>query len=262
LLPNATRCQTAVYDQGMPDGPYRIDWEWEEILLACDLVAQNGWRQLDESDPRVQELSGILQRISMHPLEARLPSFRNAAGVARKTYNIATVHPDYVGPPSNGNKLDKTVLEAFLKGRKQMHRDAVTIRRAAETDEPGNASQLVGDEYESVMEGRYLLRLHRVWERKPALREKKIRSVQAKGLPLECEACGFDFGQIYGDRGQGFIECHHVEPLHETGERPTTIRDLALLCSNCHRMIHRKPPWPTPAQLRDIIYGQSSSPSS
>jgi 5-methylcytosine-specific restriction protein A len=107
-----------------------------------------------------------------------------------------------------------------------------------------------------VTSPRYLLRLHRVWERKPALREKKIRSVQARGEALACEACGFDFGQTYGDRGQGFIECHHVEPLHQTGERATTIRDLALLCSNCHRMIHRKPPWPTPAQLRDIIHGQ------
>ncbi len=97
----------------MPDGPHRIDWEWEEIVLACDLVEQNGWRQLDASDPRVQELSDLLRRMSMHPLEGRLPTFRNAAGVARKTYNIATVHPDYLGPPSNGNKLDKKVLDEF-----------------------------------------------------------------------------------------------------------------------------------------------------
>jgi 5-methylcytosine-specific restriction enzyme A len=231
----------------MPDGPHRIDWEWEEIVLACDLVAQNGWRQLDASDPRVQELSGLLQQMSIHPLEARLPSFRNAAGVARKTYNIATVHPSYVGPPSNGNKLDKEVLDEFLDDYDQMHRFAQNLRQAAAEDEPGNAPQAIGDEYESVMEGRYLVRLHRVRERKPALRERKIRSVLAHGGTLACEACGFDFGQIYGDRGQGFIECHHVEPLHQTGERATTIRDLALLCSNCHRMIHRKPPWPTPA---------------
>ena len=252
-LPNAT-----AYHQDMADGPHRIDWEWEEIVLACDLVAQNGWHQLDASDSRVRELSGLLQRMSMHPLEDRLPSFRNAAGVARKTYNIATVHPDYVGPPSNGNKLDKRVLDEFLDDPEQMQRYAQSLRQAAERDELGNVSQLVGDEYESVLEGRYLLRLHRVRERKPALREKKIRSVQARGDVLACEACGFDFGQTYGDRGQGFIECHHVEPLHQTGERATTIRDLALLCSNCHRMIHRKPPWPTPAQLRDIIDGQPS----
>ena len=124
----------------MPDGPHRIDWEWEEIVLACDLVAQNHWRQLDASDPRVRELSDLLQRMSIHPLEARLPSFRNAAGVARKTNNIATVHPNYVGPPSNGKKLDKRVLDDFLDDYEQMHRFAQSLRRAAEEDEPGNAS--------------------------------------------------------------------------------------------------------------------------
>ena len=245
----------------MPAGARRIDWEWEEIVLACDLVAQHGWRQLDANDPRVQELSGILQRMSIHPLGARLPNFRNSAGVAQKTRNIATVHPDYTGRPSNGSKLDREVLDEFLKDYDQMHRFAQRLRRAAERDEPENTLQFVGDEYESVLEGRYLLRLHRVLERNSTLREKKIRSVQGRGEPLTCEACNFDFRQTYGDRGQGFIECHHIEPLHQTGERSTSIRDLALLCSNCHRMIHRKPPWPTPAQLRDIIRGQASRQS-
>jgi 5-methylcytosine-specific restriction protein A len=241
----------------MPGGARRIDWTWEEIVLACDLAAQNGWRQLDESDSRVRELSSLLQKMSIHPLDARLPSFRNFAGVAQKTRNITTVHPDYVGRPSNGNKLDREVLLEFLDDPQRMHGYAQSLRQAAADDEPENAPQLIGDEEESVLEGRYLLRIHRVRERNPALRAKKIRTVRARGEPLVCEACGFDFGKTYGDRGQGFIECHHVEPLHQTRERSTTINDLALLCSNCHRMIHRKPPWPTPAQLRDLIHGQT-----
>jgi 5-methylcytosine-specific restriction enzyme A len=237
----------------------RLDWEWEEIVLACDLVAENGWRQLDESDPRVRELSEILHRMSIHPLDARLPNFRNFAGVARKTQNIADRHPDHVGPISNGNKLDQEVLDEFIANREHMHRYAQHLRYAAAKDEPVDNLQDIGDEYESVLEGRYLLRMHRVWERKPALRAKKIQSVQARGDSLVCEACDFDFEKMYGDRGQGFIECHHVEPLHQTGERSTSIKDLALLCSNCHRMIHRKPPWPTPAQLRAIILDQTSN---
>jgi len=126
----------------MPDGPHRIDWEWEEIVLACDLVAQNAWRQLDANDPRVRELSDMWQRMSMHPLEDRLPSFRNAAGVARKTYNIATVHPDYVGPPSNGNKLDKEVLDDFIDDPERMYGYAQSLRRAAERDELGTSRSL------------------------------------------------------------------------------------------------------------------------
>ncbi len=240
----------------MPGGARRLDWTWEEIVLACDLVAQNGWRQLDEGHPRVQELSNLLQKMSIHPVDARLPNFRNFAGVAQKTRNIETVHPDYVGRPSNGSKLDKEVLLEFLSDPQRMHGYAQRLREAAAKDEPVAISQILGDEDESVLEGRYLLRMHKVWERKPALRAKKIKAVQARGEPLRCEACDFDFEQTYGDRGQGFIECHHVQPLHETGERSTTIKDLALLCSNCHRMIHRKPPWPTPVQLRELISEQ------
>ncbi|MGV9346354.1 HNH endonuclease [Streptomyces spiralis] len=62
--------------------------------------------------------------------------------------------------------------------------------------------------------------------------------------------CGFDFSTVYGERGQGYIECHHVVPLHETGEGTKKLADLALICSNCPRMIHRCAPGPTPAGLR------------
>lgn len=109
------------------------------------------------------------------------------------------------------------------------------------------------------MEGRYLLRWHAYRERNPALRRKKITSVIAAGGSLACEVCEFDFGDFYGERGHGYIECHHVEPLHVGGERARGIRDLALLCSNCHRMIHTRPPWPTPAELRELIRRQANA---
>ena len=52
--------------------------------------------------------------------------------------------------------------------------------------------------------------------------------------------CQFDFYKIYGDLGKGFIEAHHRVPLSEIdGEKITTLEDLALVCSNCHRMLHK-----------------------
>lgn len=65
-----------------------------------------------------------------------------------------------------------------------------------------------------------------------------------------------DFKEVFnkdGSRGNGFIECHHNIPLHNSEqERITKTRDLSLLCSNCHRMIHRKKKWLTVQQLKDI----------
>lgn len=56
-----------------------------------------------------------------------------------------------------------------------------------------------------------------------------------------CKVCGFNFQEKYGEWGKDFIEVHHSIPLAENGERETDVKkDLTVVCSNCHRMIHRK----------------------
>jgi len=235
------------------------DWEWDEIVLACDLVAENGWRQIDHSSPKVAELSELLQRMTLHPEESRLPNFRSESSVARKTADIATWHPGYQRKRTNGNRLDREVMAEFRARPDVMHALAESIRETVATGEPLDFPSGVGYEGESEMEGRYLLRIHAYYERDRTLRQKKIKSALSAGRPIACEVCEFDFAVIYGERGKDYIECHHVEPLHVGGEKPRSIKDLALLCSNCHRMIHRKPPWPTPAELAELIEHQRRS---
>jgi len=242
---------------GMDGAGRNPDWAWDELVLACDIVMQNGGRQLPADNPQVVELSELLQRMTLHPREARRADFRNPNGVGRKTADIATALPGYTGRPTNGGRRDKEVIARFIAEPDVMHSWAESIRTSAAQGEPTDFPRDAGYENESEMEGRYLLRWHAYRERNPALRRKKISSVLAQGRTLCCESCDFDFSQIYGERGHGYIECHHVEPLHVGGEGPRNIRDLALLCSNCHRMIHAKPPWPTPAQLRDVIRAQA-----
>lgn len=58
--------------------------------------------------------------------------------------------------------------------------------------------------------------------------------------------CGFNFKEIYGSYGDGFIEIHHIKPIvdYEDKDQKQTITEaienVVPLCSNCHRMIHRK----------------------
>jgi 5-methylcytosine-specific restriction enzyme A len=82
------------------------------------------------------------------------------------------------------------------------------------------------------------------------------------GQALCCEVCGFDFEQTYGERGRGYIECHHIVPLHVAGPRTTRLVDLALLCANCHRIIHARPPWLTPAELRSVVTARAGAAAS
>ena len=89
-------------------------------------------------------------------------------------------------------------------------------------------------------EGRERFRVHRYLERDGTISRKAKAKRLAETGKLECEVCGLDFADKYGARGEGFIESHHKMPVSKlTGKEKTRISDLALVCSNCHRMLHR-----------------------
>lgn len=81
---------------------------------------------------------------------------------------------------------------------------------------------------------------------------RKKAAARAAGS-LGREVCGFDFEVAYGSLGHDFIECHHLRPLSDSGPTKTHLGDLALLCSNCHRMAHRGRPWPSLGQLKSLV---------
>lgn len=239
------------------NGRRNPDWTRDEIVLACALVDQNGWRQLDDNDPRVVELSQLLQTPAIHPVNGRRADFRNPAGVARKTADIATRHPGYTGRPTNGNRLDREVLQDFLEHTLEMRAQAAAIRTTLlvwDGERPGLPDPDHNDL--GAEEGGVLLREHLKRERNPKLKARKLADLERRRRAIACEACGFDFHHAYGERGRGYIECHHRTPLGVTGEVRTRLADLALVCSNCHRMIHRTKRWLTVEQLRAVIEEQ------
>jgi hypothetical protein len=84
--------------------------------------------------------------------------------------------------------------------------------------------------------------LHR--KREARLRAAKISAVLSasvdKCLCCEVPGCGFDFEHTYGDIGHEYAEVHHLKPLSDMSSQTITrLDDLAIVCANCHRMIHR-----------------------
>lgn len=100
---------------------------------------------------------------------------------------------------------------------------------------------------------RVLLRQHKIRERNRSLVAKKKASVMAKEGCLKCEVCGFDFQQTYGQLGEGFIECHHKVPISQFPGQKTRLKDLALVCANCLRMLHRGGESLTAVQLKSLL---------
>jgi len=104
-------------------------------------------------------------------------------------------------------------------------------------------------------EGKLKEKMHKYKERNSELTVRAKRIALEREKRLICEICGFDFEQKYGEIGKGFIEAHHTVPiskLSDTGEE-TRIEDIALVCSNCHRMLHRKRPWLEMSALSNLI---------
>jgi len=112
---------------------------------------------------------------------------------------------------------------------------------------------LVEDDESAFPEGKGKYKRHRYLERDGTIaRRAKARRLAATGK-LECEICRIDFGDLYGEIGHGFIEAHHKTPVAQLGgTMKTKIEDLALVCSNCHRMLHRGDPLLTVEQLKAI----------
>jgi hypothetical protein len=113
-------------------------------------------------------------------------------------------------------------------------------------------------ELDGVVEGRRQLVAHLRRERDARLAEKKKRQVFHETRRLACEACGIDFAERYGAIGEGFCEVHHLTLLKEYGDEGVTrLEDLAIVCSNCHRMIHRSAPMLTPSELAHLLAERS-----
>lgn len=88
----------------------------------------------------------------------------------------------------------------------------------------------------SVAEGELKLVSHLVRERNQKIIAEKKRDAIRNGN-LKCEVCSFSFIETFEVE---FIECHHITPISIAGAKKTTMADLALVCANCHRMLHKK----------------------
>lgn len=88
-------------------------------------------------------------------------------------------------------------------------------------------------------EGRKLYRFHRKLERDSKIGKTLKKKVIQETGELRCMVCDFSFLEFYGEIGKGYIEAHHLIPVSQLdGKTKTNINDIALVCSNCHRMLH------------------------
>jgi 5-methylcytosine-specific restriction protein A len=242
-------------------GERNPSWTRDELILALDLYVRFKGNAPGKGSAEITGLSAVLNRLSSSAAEGR-SDFRNPNGVYMKLMNFRRFDPTYQSQGKSGlvrgNKLEEVVWREFAANPRQLAKTAEAIQANLEVAAGDDG---LFDGIEEAEEGRVLTRAHLVRERSKKLVEAKKAACLKETGALRCEACGFEFGQAYGERGRGFIEVHHALPVHQLSPGvKTRLSDLHLLCANCHRMVHAKRPWLTLERLKDCVSGGEEKP--
>jgi len=170
---------------------------------------------------------------------ARLPGDHAAGHALGVTYSL-------------NNLPGEQALVDDLRSALQAYR-ALTFRGGLDT-EPETEVGWEFEQPQSLTELRQY-RLHCRIERNPTA----VR-VAKRHHGSRCQACDVDLGERYGPIGQGYIEAHHLRSISTLEEgvlvRYDAVADFAVLCPNCHRMIHRMPDSSNLYKLRSLVHEQ------
>ncbi len=225
------------------------------MLLALDYYLDNADDYFSPTGDGVLELTAKISKVAKAIGLTGSDTLRNANGVSMKLMNFRAHDPNHdTRGLSRGNKLEEVVWAEFADNPAALKMVVSTILDVTQSASGDDLPVFPSDDQIEAREGQLLTRVHRYRERNAAIVKRKKAAYLKKYGHLCCEACGFGFQATYGDRGEGFIECHHTKPVSElvTGEK-TKLTDLVLLCANCHRMIHAARPWWSLDELRAAL---------
>lgn len=227
-------------------------WTRDELLVALDYYMSNPDDYFSPSGEGVLDLTAKISQVAKALGLTGSDTLRNANGVSMKLLNFRAHDPNHdTKGLSRGNKLEEVVWAEYADDPAALKKVVASILDVTKAAAADNAPVLPEDDLTEAREGQLLTRLHRYRERNAAIVKRKKASYLKQHGHLCCEACGFNFRATYGERGDGFIECHHTKPVSELAAGETTkLADLVLLCANCHRMVHASRPWWTLDELR------------
>lgn len=230
-------------------------WSRDELIVTLDFYLRHTPSIPSKTSKEILELSKFLNQLRTETGVVGDDDFRNTNGVYLKLMNFRRFDPDYKGKGmERGGKDEEVVWNLYAGQPDELHKLAYTIRSFVTSKDEPLAIQSAAMEEEEGDEGRILTRIHRYRERDGGLVQRKKEQFQKTNGHLTCEVCGFNFSRLYGRRGDGFIECHHTKPVSELKpNEKTKVSELALVCSNCHRMVHRQKPWLSIDELKSLL---------
>lgn len=232
----------ANYD-GAPGANPKYCYEW--CFTEGDRCLVNIWfENLRERDGAIVQDLNLRQAAKTEggPRRARAIRFDKAVRDAYRNHSeLRVLILDRLTPGNggaSGRKLDHIPWHVTAY---DANTGAFTLVRGSRPTTDGPVWDAAVQEFREG-ETRRRTALHRRRER--AARTAKIEqalNLDSGRLRCEVPGCGFDFLMVYGEAGRGYAHVHHKLPLAELPSEGGVVRltDLAIVCANCHAMIHR-----------------------
>jgi 5-methylcytosine-specific restriction protein A len=123
-------------------------------------------------------------------------------------------------------------VKAAIRAAAVALRNAVRKTAAAQAARAGTGAASPVDIENTLREAKVLLRK----------RSRRLRAEALKRSRGVCAACATDYSVVLGGRGLRVLQVHHRRQLAAM-DTPvvTTVDDLAVVCANCHALIHSDP---------------------
>ena len=204
----------------------------DEVILALDVLYSSEMQRVSADSEEIADLSALLNRLPIHPIENRRVDFRTGTGITAQLNRFrrslfSGINKDNVGP------LFFKVNFEFENRIEELHKIAKAIRR----NEPyyslrfGSRSEDIG-----FPEGVLLGHLHRMIE---------VRVTAKFDLANHCEICNLRPELCYIPC-KGLLQPHLiVPPVDLNGKKKYGPESFITVCPTCHAVLHRIRPWRT-----------------
>jgi 5-methylcytosine-specific restriction protein A len=191
---------------------FKAKADYLKVLRFRSSILRNKLHEFSDRFPDME--------INLDSEEAR-PEFYEAAHVLGKHYVTSEGLPSQLDLEKDLKMMCTVYKELIFRGG--------VDGECADDDSPDSGSGIIQ---------RREYRLHKVIERTGNY-SKKVKEYHG----TVCQVCSFDFEKTYGAIGRNYIDAHHLVPLSELKEgidyTYSVAKDFAVLCANCHRMIHK-----------------------
>ena len=212
----------------------------DEVILALDALYSSKNERLYAESEEMAELSALLNRLPIHPIENRREDFRTPTGIAAQLYRFQRALMTGVNK-NNVGLLFFDINCEFYNRHIELHNIALAIRRNEEyfAIDYGNHLEDYG-----FPEGILLGHLHRIIE---------MRDGAKFDHKEYCEVCSIKPELYYKPCGS-LLQSHLLTaPAELDGKKKYGTECFITVCPTCHAVLHRLRPWRTRDNCGEIL---------